>query len=150
MHNAATMAGLAITNASVALGHALAHSLGACFSIPHGRAVSVMLPVSMVYTANGGGTRYGELARALGLPAVNEREGLASLLSAIEALKSKISQPMTIAEMSVIEPDFEAALPDLAKSAAEDHQMLTSLRVPEEDELIRLFRCAYDGSEVDF
>ncbi len=150
MHNAATMAGLAITNSSIALGHALAHSLGARFSIPHGRAVGVMLPYSMAYTANGGGTRYRELALAIGLDADTESEGLAYLLEMLRDLARSISQPTTIAEMGLASGEFEEALPDLAAGAAQDHQMLTTLRVPDENELIRLYRCAYNGSSVEF
>jgi alcohol dehydrogenase class IV len=150
MHNAATIAGLAITNSSIALGHALAHPLGVILSLPHGRAIGMMLPTSMAFTANGGGTRYQELADSLGLAAESEAEGLVSLLKALQDLSAKLSLPATIREMGVDEADFEAALPDLAAGAEQDHQMLTTLRVPDEQELIRLYRCAYDGREVDF
>lgn len=150
MHNAATIAGLAITNSSIALGHALAHSLGARFRIPHGRAMGVMLPCSMAYTANGGGTRYGELARAIGFDADSEDDGLARLLETLRDLALSISQPTTIAEIGLAPAEFEAALPELAAGAAQDHQMLTTLRVPDENELIRLYRCAYNGDSVDF
>jgi len=150
MHNAATIAGLAITNSSIALGHALAHSLGAILSIPHGRAIGIMLPYSMTYTVNGGGTRYAELARQLGHSAGSEAEGLAELLNVLQTLFNTISQPSTIRELGVSSTEFEQALPQLVAGAAEDHQLLTTVRVPNEDELGRLYRCAYDGLEVDF
>ncbi len=38
MSNAATLAGLAFSNAFVGTNHALAHAVGAAFGIPHGRA----------------------------------------------------------------------------------------------------------------
>ena len=150
MHNAATIAGLAITNASIALGHALAHPLGAIFSLPHGRAISVMLPYSMAYTANGGGTRYGELARSLGLAAESENEGLQNLLNMLRDLATSLSQPTTIRELRPNANEFEAALPHLVTAAAMDHQMLTTLRVPDEADIERLYRCAYAGDDVDF
>lgn len=43
LHNAACLAGMAIGNASVGINHALAHSLGMIFGIPHGKANSVFL-----------------------------------------------------------------------------------------------------------
>lgn len=43
LHNAATLAGMAIGNASVGMNHGLAHSLGAAFEIPHGKANAVFL-----------------------------------------------------------------------------------------------------------
>ncbi|UCG25140.1 MAG: iron-containing alcohol dehydrogenase [Chloroflexota bacterium] len=150
MHNAATIAGLAITNASIALGHALAHPLGAVFSLPHGRAIGVMLPYSMVYTANGGGTRYGELARSLGLPAESEAMGLQSLLAMLRDLVTTLSMPTTVRDLGPSVEEFEAELPNLVAGAAMDHQMLTTIRVPDEADIERLYRCAYAGDHVDF
>lgn len=150
MHNAATIAGLAITNSSIALGHALAHSLGALLGIPHGRAIGVMLPYSMSFTANGGGTRYAELARSLGHEAEDEAQGLAILLSMLRDLLSDLGQPMSIRELGMGRTEFEQMLPKLTSGAAADHQLLTTVRVPDEDELTRLYRYAYDGLEVDF
>lgn len=150
MHNAATIAGLAITNSSIALGHALAHALGATLSISHGRAIGVMLPYSMIFTANGEGSRYAELAKLLGYPAESEAAGLSELLSVLRSLFKTLGQPMTIRELGVSGPEFERILPGLVAGAAQDHQLLTTVRVPDEDELERLYRCAYDGAPVDF
>jgi alcohol dehydrogenase class IV len=150
MQYAATIAGLAITNSSIALGHALAHSLGALLSIPHGRAVGVMLPYSMAYTANGGGGRYAELACLLGYEAENESEGLTVLLDLLRDLFGALGQPMSIRDLGLSRSEFEQILPDLVSGAAGDHQLLTTIRVPDEDELMRLCRYAYDGWDVDF
>lgn len=51
LHNAACLAGMAIGNASVGVNHALAHSLGAIFDIPHGRANSVFLLSTITYNS---------------------------------------------------------------------------------------------------
>ncbi len=150
MHNAASIAGLAITNSSIALGHALAHALGATLSIPHGRAIGVMLPYSMAYTANGGGTRYAELARLLGYKAEDEAGGLAILVGLLNDLLNELDQPTTIRQLGVDSSDFERLLPELVSGAASDHQLLTTVRVPDEDELMRIYRYAYDGQVVDF
>jgi alcohol dehydrogenase class IV len=150
MHNAATIAGLAITNSSVALGHALAHSFGAVFPFPHGRIVGMFLPYSIEYTANGGGSRYAELARFLGLPASSEEEGVTSLVEKIRKLARQVEQPLTIRDLGIGQPELETALPDLVTKAMEDHQLLTTLRVPDEEDMGRLFMCAFDGQAVDF
>ena len=44
MHNAACIAALAFSNASVGVNHALAHAFGARFGVSHGRANALMLP----------------------------------------------------------------------------------------------------------
>jgi acetaldehyde dehydrogenase/alcohol dehydrogenase len=51
LHNASTLAGMAIGNASVGINHALAHSLGAVFDIPHGRANGVFLLSTLEYNS---------------------------------------------------------------------------------------------------
>lgn len=51
LHNAATLAGMAIGNASVGVNHALAHSLGARFDIPHGRANAAFLLSTIEYNS---------------------------------------------------------------------------------------------------
>jgi alcohol dehydrogenase class IV len=150
MHNAATLAGLALSNASIALAHAMAHSLGALFHWPHGRVVGLALPYTIEYTANAGGTRYSELARFLGLPAADEPEGAASLVAAIRRLARSVSQPTTLAELGIDQAAFESALPQLISRAADDPQVITSLRPPDDSELERLFRYAFDGRAVDF
>jgi acetaldehyde dehydrogenase/alcohol dehydrogenase len=51
LHNASTLAGMAIGNASVGINHALAHSLGAVFDVPHGRANGVFLLSTLEYNS---------------------------------------------------------------------------------------------------
>jgi acetaldehyde dehydrogenase/alcohol dehydrogenase len=51
MANAATLAGLAFSNAFVGVNHALAHALGARFKLPHGRVNGILLPLTLRYNA---------------------------------------------------------------------------------------------------
>jgi acetaldehyde dehydrogenase/alcohol dehydrogenase len=52
MANAATIAGLAFSNAFVGVNHALAHAVGARFGIAHGRANAIFLPRVLRYNAS--------------------------------------------------------------------------------------------------
>ena len=52
MHNAACIAGIAFSNASVGVSHALAHPFGAHFGVAHGRANALMLPHVIAYNAS--------------------------------------------------------------------------------------------------
>jgi hypothetical protein len=52
MANAATIAGLAFSNAFVGLNHALAHPVAARFGIAHGRANAIFLPHVLRYNAS--------------------------------------------------------------------------------------------------
>ena len=150
MHNAATISGLAMANSSVSLGHALAHAFGGIFPIPHGRLVGMFLPYSMEFTANGGESRYQKLAKFLGISSENEQEGLDELVNEIRELARLIGQPLTISQMGIEASALERLMPELVEKAVSDHQMLTTLRVPDERELVKLYRYAYSGKSVDF
>lgn len=154
MHNAATLAGMALSNASISLAHAMAHAFGAIFHTPHGRVVGLFLPYTIEYTANAGGSRYGEIARFLGLAGADVQQGLqagvASLVGAIRNLAREVGQPLSIRDMDIDSMRLEDTMEELVSKAAEDPQMLTSLRAPDDEELANLFRYAFDGRPVDF
>jgi alcohol dehydrogenase class IV len=150
MHNAATIAGLGFGNAMAGLAHAMGHALGAVLHLPHGRAVGLMLPYTVQFTANGGEARYAEIARFVGLPAADESQGNASLIDAIARLKESLEQPTTLRDWGIDRADFEAALPQLIGNAESDTSVVMGTRVPDSNELERLFRHAYEGREVDF
>jgi alcohol dehydrogenase class IV len=150
MHNAATIAGLGFSNSMTALAHALGHALGAIFKTPHGRAVSLFLPYTIEFTANGGGTRYADIARCLQLAARDEKEGTASLVAAIRALQRQLNQPATVRELGIPEDQFVEAMPRLVANAESDTDLVTSARVPDGEELKRLFECAYGGLGIEF
>jgi len=150
MHNAATIAGLGFGNALAALAHSLGHSLGAVFHVPHGRAVGLFLPYTIEFAVRGGGTRYVEIARFLGLAAESEEEGAASLVSAIQGLLKRLSQPSTIGELGISPAEFEAGLTKLVENAENDSCAVTSPRIPSTEEFERLYRYAFEGRSVDF
>jgi alcohol dehydrogenase class IV len=153
MHNAACLAGLGFINSLAAAAHALGHSLGAVFHIPHGRAVSIFLPYTIQFNARGKEpTRYAGIARFLGLPAADEQEGAASLVTAIHKLQRQVEQPSSLHEaLPDISPaDFEARLDDLVDKAEMDPTIVASARDVTTDDTRRLFEYAYLDHEVDF
>lgn len=150
MHNAATLAGLGFGNSQATLAHAMGHALGAEFGIPHGRAVALFLPYTIEFTANAGGSRYFEIARALGLPAADDRQGAASLVAAIRELQAALRHPPSLRELGIERAAFDRVLTELVAKAETDTQIVTSPRLPDTDEVRRLFECAYDGRPVDF
>jgi alcohol dehydrogenase class IV len=151
MHNAATIAGLGFGNSMAAMAHAMGHSLGALFPIPHGRAVGLLLPYVIEFTARGDEpNRYGEMARFLGLPAGDAAEGTASLVGAIRDLARRIGQPTSLQEAGMSLPDFQAQLAKLVENAANDSALVVSTRYPAEEEIERVYRYAYEGKAIDF
>ena len=150
MHNAATLAGLGFGNSMTALAHVLGHAFGAAFHTPHGRAVGLFLPYTIEFAANAGVGRYAEIARFLGLPAEREGEGVTNLLSAIRQLYQQIGQPTSIRELGIPADTLAQALPHMIENAETDTSIVMAVRIPDPEELERLFRYAYEGKPVDF
>ena len=150
MHNAAAIGGIGFGNSQAALAHCMGHALGALFHVPHGRAVSLFLPYTIEFTANGGGSRYADIAQALGLAAGTESIGATNLVAAVRDLEGRLRQPLTVRELGIDQLAFEQALPELVARAEIDTQIATGLRIPGSDELRRLFEYAYVGRSVDF
>ncbi len=151
MANAATLAGLAFGNSFVGMAHALGHSFGSYFHIPHGRAVALFLPYVMEYTANAGVSRYGEIARHLRLTESNdEANGARLLVDAVRGLERQVGQLMSITEMGIGAAALEDALETLCTHTLSDSSILAAPRMPAGDELERLFLYAFAGKSVDF
>jgi alcohol dehydrogenase class IV len=118
--------------------------------VPHGRAVALFLPYTIEFTANGGGSRYADIAQALSLPADDEPTGAASLVTSVRDLERQLQQPLTVRDLGIDRSAFEQALPELVARAETDTQIASCWRVPDSDDLLRLFEYAYAGQSVDF
>jgi len=150
MHNAAAIAGLAFGNSMLGLAHAMGHSMGAVLHVPHGRSVGLFLPYVVEFTANGGNTRYGDIAHHVRLPAEDEETGTAALVGAIRGLSASVGFATSIQDLGIARAAFEEALPKLVANAEADNQLFFNTRFAESDDLAKLFMCAYEGRSVDF
>jgi acetaldehyde dehydrogenase/alcohol dehydrogenase len=159
MHNAACIAAMAFSNASVGVNHALAHSFGARFHVPHGRANALMLPHVIAYNASVptkfmpspnqrayvAHKKYAMMADLLGLAGETIEQKVGSLVQAVEELLDRLALPRSIADLGISREDFEQALPDLARNAFDDPSWRSNPRMPLITELVELFRSAYTG-----
>jgi alcohol dehydrogenase class IV len=150
MANAATIAGLAFGNSNISLTHALSHSAGAIFALPHGRLSGLFLPYAIEYTANGGAGRAVDIAHALGLCDGDEVEAAAVLAQAVRDLLSRIGQPLSLAEAGISLQSLEAELEALCDRSEMDLGMVVARRMPYREDLKRLFEYAWEGKKVDF
>jgi acetaldehyde dehydrogenase / alcohol dehydrogenase len=157
MHNASTIAGMAFANSFLGINHSLAHSLGAEFNIPHGRANAILLPHVIRYNAKKpnklmtfpgyeyfvADERYAEIARMLGLPAKTTEEGIESLINAIKNLAKEIEIPMSIEACGVVQSVFEEKVDELAEQAFADQDTIVNPKLPLIRELADIYRTAY-------
>ncbi len=157
MANAATIAGLAFSNAFVGVNHALAHAVGARFGIAHGRANGVFLPHVLRYnaaipskfmpapgySAYVAPQKYAQIAWVLGLGGRGEDVARERLFARVDELLAAVGIPRSLRELG-IEPDtFAAALPDLRRAAFEDPSGRTNPRMPMLAELAGLLEAGY-------
>ena len=159
MHNAACIAAMAFSNASVGINHALAHSFGARFHIAHGRANALMLPHVIAYNAAVPAKfmpspftqgyvahkKYATVADLLGLGGHTVEEKVARLIVATEQLLDQLNLPRSIAELGISKDEFEQAIPDLVKTAFDDPSWRSNPRMPLMGEMVELFWKAYEG-----
>jgi acetaldehyde dehydrogenase/alcohol dehydrogenase len=160
MHNAACIAGLAFSNASVGVCHALAHAFGARFGIAHGRANALMLPHVIAYNASvpakfmpsphqrayNAHKKYVAVADLLGLGGQTTGEKVKNLLLATEQLLDRLEIPRSISALGISKEAFERAVPDLATMAFDDPSWRpTNPRMPLLSELSDLLWGAYQG-----
>jgi len=159
MHNAACIAALAFSNASVGVNHALAHAFGARFGVSHGRANALMLPHVIAYNAAVptkfmpspnqrayiAHKKYAAISDLLGLGGETVAEKVKNLVAATEQLLDRLAIPRSIADMGISEEEFERTMPDLAKIAFDDPSWRSNPRMPLVSELVGLFWSAYRG-----
>ncbi|HEY54634.1 MAG TPA: iron-containing alcohol dehydrogenase, partial [Caldilineae bacterium] len=153
MANAATLAGLGFINSWASLAHAMGHAFGGFFKIPHGRSVSLCLPYTLEYMAKEPElTRFRDIAHALRLPEGDADEPTAAkaVIAAIRDLHRRVDQPLTAQDMGIDRGDYERKLELLCEFAEGDGTFISGVRIPEREDLERLFLSMYDGQTVDF
>ena len=150
MHNASCIAGMAFTNASLGITHSLAHALGGVFHVPHGRANALLMAQVIAFNADLEGRcdteaakRYASLAKNLSLPSSSVREGVESLIVAINVLKDEMNMPKGIQATGVSEIDFNTRLGEMVGQALRDSCTPTNPRDVNEKQLETLYRNAF-------
>jgi alcohol dehydrogenase class IV len=150
MHNAATIAGLAFSNSQAGVAHAMGHSFGAAFKVPHGKATGVFFPYSIEFGVKEAGERYAEIAKAIGIEAQSVEAAVKKLVDAIRALMKKTGEPWTVKEMGIKWEDYSQKLDELVAKAEMSTCNFVNPRVASSDELRKLFTYAFEGRTIDF
>ncbi|MGO2334202.1 1-propanol dehydrogenase PduQ [Providencia sp.] len=150
MHNASCIAGMAFTNASLGITHSLAHALGGVFHIPHGRANTILMAQVVAFNAdingqcsNEAAKRYARLAKNLNLPSSTVREGVESLIVAINVLKDEMNMPKGIQATGVNEIDFNTRLAEMVGQALRDSCTPTNPREVNSMQLEALYKQSF-------
>lgn len=153
MQNAATIAGLGFGNSNTALGHALSHAVGATFSIPHGRAVGIVLPYSLEYISSSPPLpnapdpieRLSTAARFIGIEAKSDKEGIQKLIQKIRGLAKEIGAPSSLKEAGITEEQLGKEIDTLVHLAGSDVNMFSSPCECKDEKLKQLFQDMWAG-----
>lgn len=93
MQRAAYVAGMAFTRSYVGYVHAVAHTLGGFYQVPHGLANAVLLPYVLELYGDCVVRPLAELADVVGITSATERGKARSFIEAIRALNAKLDIP---------------------------------------------------------
>jgi aldehyde:ferredoxin oxidoreductase len=112
MLKASFLAGAAFTRAYVGYVHAIAHTLGGFYDIPHGLANAVILPKMLEYYGRSVYKPLAELADVVGITGANAMDKAVRLTEAIKSLNKKMAIPNGFSEIKLEEISLMAAYAD--------------------------------------
>lgn len=96
MQKASLLAGMAFTRAYVGYVHAIAHSLGGFYGVPHGYANAVILPHVIEAYGEKAYKKLAQLADAVGIGGKDDAEKAKAFIQAIKDLNASMDIPTRI------------------------------------------------------
>lgn len=146
---AATEAGVAFSNASVALVHGMSRPIGVNFHVPHGLSNAMLLPTVTAFSVEGAIDRYADCARAMGIVNAIEDDATAvkQLLEALynRNIELEVPSPRTY---GISEDRYFSLIPMMAAQALASGSPQNNPRVPTAEEICMLYRQVWDGSRT--
>ena len=111
------IAGMGFSNVGLGIVHSMAHPLGALYDTPHGVANAIILPTVMEYNAPATGTKYKDIAEAMGVDTtgMDQEAYRKAAVDAAKKLSQDVGIPADLKEIVKVEDlDF------LSQSAYDD------------------------------
>jgi alcohol dehydrogenase class IV len=140
----AMKAGMAFSNASVALVHGMSRPIGAFFHVPHGLSNAMLLPEITAFSAPAALERYGDCARAMGVAEEGEgsQSAVARLLDELRRLNADLHVPSPKA-YGIARARYDELLPVMASQALASGSPANNPRAPTSEEIIELYQRVY-------
>ncbi|MBS1455915.1 MAG: iron-containing alcohol dehydrogenase, partial [Clostridia bacterium] len=132
------VAGMGFSNVGLGVDHSMAHTLSAYYDTPHGKACAILLPTVMEYNAGYTGTKYRDIAVAMGVKGVenmSQEEYRKAAVDAVRKLSEDVGIPTTLKGI-VKEED----IPALAESAYADACRPGNPRETSVEDIIKLYK----------
>ena len=137
----ATLAGVAFSNASVALVHGMSRPIGAFYHVPHGLSNAMLLPSVTEFSIPAATERYADCARAMevALKDDSDEDANKKLLIELEDINKELNVP-TPKEFGINEKDFMSNLEIMAEQAVASGSPGNNPRVPDNKEIINIYK----------
>jgi len=136
-----TLAGVAFSNASVALVHGMSRPIGAFYHVPHGLSNAMLLPAVTEYSIPAASERYADCARAMGVAAVSDSDAQANakLMTELYAINEELQVP-TPEQFGISREHFFGNLEIMAEQAIGSGSPGNNPRVPSAEEIIQIYK----------
>ncbi|TWS19828.1 iron-containing alcohol dehydrogenase [Tsukamurella asaccharolytica] len=135
---AATQAGVAFSNSSVALVHGMSRPIGAHFQVAHGLSNAMLLPAVMRFSVGSAPSRYADCARAYGLAGDSDDTLARALVGAVEQLCADLAVP-TPRDYGIDRARWDELTPLMAEQALASGSPGNNPRVPDAAEIAALY-----------
>ncbi|MDI3550605.1 MAG: hypothetical protein PWQ15_1708 [Methanobacterium sp.] len=133
-------AGLAFSNASLGLVHAMAHSLGGFLDLSHGECNALLLDHVLEFNFEAASEKYKEIAQAFGLDVdgLKDEDVKMALITGIRDLKDEANVNYSLKQVGVKRED----IPELARKAMNDACIITNPKRPSQSDVEEIFKNA--------
>ena len=140
----ASLAGIAFSNASVALVHGMSRPLGVHFHVPHGMSNAMLLPAITQFSLAGDRQRYAECALHMGL--VNDTDDVdgchVALIGFLQDLNRELKVPK-MSEFGIQRKEYMSLVESMAEQALASGSPANNPLVPDKAALETLYRQIY-------
>lgn len=141
---AATQAGIAFSNSSVALVHGMSRPIGAHFHVAHGLSNAMLFPAITAFSVSAAQGRYADCARALGVATVGDSDAVAAdgLVAALTELCRDVEVP-TPKSFGINESQWYELIPLMAEQALASGSPNNNPQVPTNAQIRDLYAQIY-------
>lgn len=141
---AATFGGLAFSNASIALVHAMSRPLGSLFHVPHGMSNAMLLPSVTAYSKSDALGRYADCARVIGMAGDKDSDAAAAdaLVEGLYAYNQRLDVP-TLSGFGIDRNAYLTAAGKMAEDAVRSGAPANNPRIGNVEEITDLYNKAW-------